>query len=87
MVESAIDHVTVKVKFLRTAVKYVELNPVRAKLCKNAWDYRWSSARAHVRGEDDELGEGGFDAEDGGGLAGISWGGDNAEGSGGDAET
>jgi putative transposase len=30
------------------AVKYVELNPVRAGLVKRAEDYPWSSARAHA---------------------------------------
>jgi len=33
------------------AVKYVELNPVRAGIVKQASDYRWSSARAHCLGE------------------------------------
>ena len=31
-----------------TALRYVELNPVRARLAKSAEDYRWSSARAHL---------------------------------------
>jgi putative transposase len=31
---------------------YVELNPVRTR---RARDWRWSSARAHLAGEDDEL--------------------------------
>ena len=30
------------------AMKYVELNPVRAKLCRQTWRWRWSSAAAHV---------------------------------------
>ena len=30
------------------AVRYVELNPVRAKKVPKAWDYRWSSCRFHV---------------------------------------
>ena len=30
------------------AMKYVELNPVRARLCRKAWRYAWSSAAAHV---------------------------------------
>ena len=30
------------------AVKYVELNPVRARLCRKPWLYAWSSAAAHV---------------------------------------
>jgi len=33
-----------------TAVRYAERNPVRAKLVRNAWDYPWSSASAHVTG-------------------------------------
>jgi putative transposase len=31
---------------------YVEMNPVRAKLVRNAWDWEWSSARAHITGRD-----------------------------------
>jgi putative transposase len=42
-------------RYLLAAVRYVELNPVRARLVDRAWDYRWSSAAAHVRGEDDQL--------------------------------
>src|SRR3989339_1535890 len=30
------------------AMKYVELNPVRAKLCRMPWCYEWSSAGAHI---------------------------------------
>jgi len=30
------------------AMKYIELNPVRAKLCRKPWRYEWSSAAAHV---------------------------------------
>jgi putative transposase len=30
------------------AAKYVELNPVRAKICRLPWVYEWSSAAAHV---------------------------------------
>jgi len=41
--------------YLRTAVRYVELNPVRARLVKRAEQYLWSSAAAHVAGRDDEL--------------------------------
>ena len=32
---------------LGTALRYVDLNPVRARLAQTAVDYRWSSARAH----------------------------------------
>jgi putative transposase len=37
------------------AIRYVELNPVRAGMCKSAEDWRWSSARIHLSGKDDEL--------------------------------
>lgn len=30
------------------AAKYVELNPVRAKVCRLPWRYEWSSSEAHV---------------------------------------
>lgn len=38
---------------LLAAARYVELNPVRAKLKRRARDWRWSSARAHLSGADD----------------------------------
>jgi putative transposase len=31
-----------------SALAYVERNPVRAKMVRNAWEYPWSSAGAHV---------------------------------------
>jgi putative transposase len=37
------------------AARYIELNPVRAKLVRRAQDYRWSSAAAHLAGHDDRL--------------------------------
>jgi putative transposase len=37
------------------AVRYVALNPVRARLCDRAEEWEWSSARAHLAGADDEL--------------------------------
>ena len=37
---------------LYAAVRYVELNPVRTGLCTLAREWRWSSARAHLSGED-----------------------------------
>jgi putative transposase len=40
---------------LVTAIRYVELNPVKAKLIERAEDWRWSSARAHVRQKADGL--------------------------------
>jgi putative transposase len=33
---------------LLTAVRYVELNPVRAGMVKYAWEYQWSSAGFHT---------------------------------------
>ena len=40
---------------LYAATRYVELDPVRAKLVSDPTEYRWSSARAHVKGQDDGL--------------------------------
>ncbi len=40
---------------LANAVRYVSLNPVRAKLVKRAKDWPWSSVRAHLSGKDDGL--------------------------------
>ncbi len=37
------------------AVRYVSLNPVRAKLVRKAQDWRWSSVDAHLSGKDDRL--------------------------------
>jgi putative transposase len=37
------------------AMKYIELNPVRARLCRRPWRYAWSSAVAHVAGRDGAL--------------------------------
>ena len=36
-------------RYLLAATRYVLLNPVRAKLAENPWDYRWSSANHHLR--------------------------------------
>ena len=40
---------------LWAAIRYVELNPVRAGLAARAEDYAWSSARAHALGTADPL--------------------------------
>jgi len=37
------------------AMRYVSLNPVRARLVDRAEDWPWSSVRAHLGGKDDEL--------------------------------
>ncbi|MDI6891013.1 MAG: transposase [Thermodesulfovibrionales bacterium] len=41
--------------YLLAAVRYVELNPVRARLVKEPLAYPWSSAHAHITGKDDKL--------------------------------
>jgi len=38
---------------LAAALRYVSLNPVRARLVARAQDWRWASTRAHLRGKDD----------------------------------
>jgi len=35
--------------------RYIEANPVRAGLVGQAWEWPWSSARAHLLGKDDGL--------------------------------
>ena len=40
---------------LYAAMRYVERNPIRAKMVKNAWDYPWSSAKAHIYKQKDPL--------------------------------
>ena len=37
------------------AVRYVENNPVRAKIVEKAYDYKWSSARSHIYKESDPI--------------------------------
>ena len=41
--------------YLLACARYVELNPIRARLVARARDWRWSSARAHLKGQDDQL--------------------------------
>ena len=38
--------------WLVRAAAYVELNPVKAGMVNNPWDYRWSSVHAHLTGKD-----------------------------------
>lgn len=40
---------------LAQAVRYVSLNPVRARLVNSAAAWRWSSIAAHLSGKDDGL--------------------------------
>jgi len=42
------------------AMRYIERNPVRARIVENAWDYPWSSARAHIFKQKDPLLEDNF---------------------------
>lgn len=36
-------------RYLLSATRYILQNPVKAKIVKNPWDYRWSSARHHMK--------------------------------------
>ncbi|MBI5233039.1 MAG: transposase [Deltaproteobacteria bacterium] len=50
-------------RYLWAVARYVQQNPVRAKITKNAEDYQYSSARAHLCGPNDgTLGETFFEA-------------------------
>ena len=40
---------------LLAAARYIELNPVRAKIVRKPHRYRFSSARGHLQGRDDRL--------------------------------
>jgi putative transposase len=42
-------------EYLLATVRYVERNPVAAGLCETPEQWRWSSARAHLKGQDDGL--------------------------------
>jgi len=42
-------------RHLLMAARYVEQNPVRARKVREPSEYRWSSAQAHIRGQDDVL--------------------------------
>jgi putative transposase len=42
-------------RHLLAAVRYVEVNPIRAGITDVAWDYPWSSAAFHVGKSDDDL--------------------------------
>jgi putative transposase len=41
--------------YLLAAAKYIEMNPVRARLTPDPYAWEWSSARAHSNGTDDIL--------------------------------
>ena len=42
-------------RYLLACARYVELNPVRAKLVRSPRAWKWSSAKAHLTGKDDGL--------------------------------
>lgn len=42
-------------RYLLTCMRYIELNPVRAKMLERPGDYPWSSYRANAHGMTDEL--------------------------------
>lgn len=39
--------------YLMAAMRYVERNPVRAKMVNRPWQWKWSSAAAHISGTDE----------------------------------
>jgi putative transposase len=41
--------------YLLAAATYIEMNPVRANLAPDPYDWKWSSAKAHANGTDDIL--------------------------------
>lgn len=41
--------------YLLAAARYIEMNPVRAKLTPGPYVYKWSSAKSHAEGTDDIL--------------------------------
>ncbi|MGH6889820.1 MAG: transposase [Rhizomicrobium sp.] len=53
--ENRFASVTMDETHLVAAVRYVALNPVRARLAARAEDWAWSSVRAHLDGKDDGL--------------------------------
>jgi putative transposase len=42
-------------QYLLATARYIEMNPVAAKLVQSPGEYRWSSAHAHLVGQDDDL--------------------------------
>ena len=53
--QSRFSSVAMDESHLIAAVRYVSLNPVRARLARKADDWAWSSVHAHLAREDDEL--------------------------------
>jgi putative transposase len=44
-----------KEKYLWAAARYIEQNPIRAKIVEKAEDFPYSSARAHIAGRADNI--------------------------------
>jgi putative transposase len=42
-------------RYLLATARYIEMNPVAAKLVQRPEDYPWSSAQAHLKGENDQM--------------------------------
>lgn len=42
-------------RYMLNVLHYVDLNPVRAGVCRRAKDYKWSSYRARLEGKEDPL--------------------------------
>lgn len=42
-------------KYLWAVARYIERNPLKAGMVEEAGEYRWSSAKAHITGADDNL--------------------------------
>ncbi len=51
--QSRFGSVVMDEEHLMAAIRYVALNPVRARLVARAQDWRWSSVRAHLAGQPD----------------------------------
>jgi putative transposase len=42
-------------RYLLATARYIEMNPVAAKVVRSPEEYPWSSAQAHLKGKDDKL--------------------------------
>lgn len=42
-------------RYLLAATRYILLNPVKAKMVKKPWDYKWSSIRHHMMADNDSF--------------------------------
>jgi putative transposase len=42
-------------EYLLATARYIEMNPVAGELAQDPGEYRWSSAHAHLTGQDDDL--------------------------------